>query len=191
MSYAINTTTQHNCCPYAIIQAYKKPARCISSRRHGRYFRGVTTMESIPRTSGVYQILCTPTGKMYIGSAVNLRRRKNDHWMNLRNKQHGNPYLQNAWNKYGEDALEFSVIELVLSPFLTAREQYWMDRLHVCDRKKGFNILSTAGSPFGSKASDETRQRMRAAHVCKKMPPFSSEHRLGIAERARARMALA
>lgn len=108
-------------------------------------------MSSIPQTSGIYRIVCSANGKIYIGSAVNLRHRKKDHFKTLRGNRHANIRLQRAWNKYGEDAFSFEVIEWVLAPFLLEREQYWMDKLRVCDDRYGFNIAPLAGSCYGAK----------------------------------------
>lgn len=106
--------------------------------------------------SGIYKIINTTNGKCYVGSAVNLPGRWASHRKNLRSKKH-NPKLQNAWNKYGEDAFEFLVIEFVDDKTkLIEREQYWIDTLDVV--KKGYNILPTAGSMLGYKASEESRK---------------------------------
>src|SRR5687768_12784577 len=66
-----------------------------------------------PCSAGVYQIRCKPTGKIYIGSAVDLRARWEHHRGRLRRGDHRNRYLQNAWVKYGEVNFEFSVLEFV------------------------------------------------------------------------------
>ncbi len=119
----------------------------------------------IPDASGIYKITCLATHKIYIGSTTNLRRRRSTHLSNLRLKKHGNPKLQNAWNTYGEHNFTFEVLELVLlSELLTAREQYWIDKLKAFG-EKGYNIAHVAGSRFGVKDSPETREKKRKAHV--------------------------
>ncbi len=136
-------------------------------------------MGTIPRTSGIYKIVCSSNGKVYVGSAMNLQRRKLDHFKQLRSQTHRNKYLQRAWVKYGADAFEFIVIELVAVPLLVEREQYWMDHLQVCDRRKGFNILPTAASPLGMKYSDEVRRRVSDALRGR---PKSETHRQKLSE---------
>lgn len=118
-------------------------------------------MNTIPRTSGIYKWTCTPTGKIYIGSAINLYRRRIWHVTDLRKGTHHNHYLQNAWNKYGESAFTFDVIELVLEPFLLEREQYWLGKLKAANKRYGFNHTPTAGSLYGFRHSEETRAKMR------------------------------
>ncbi len=100
-----------------------------------------------PRSSGIYQILCLPTGKIYVGSAVDLRSRWAHHWRSLRRGDHHNIHLQLAWNKYGEKSFEYSVLELVDSSDLLRVEQEWIDRTGCAHSDIGFNVYDTAGSP--------------------------------------------
>src|SRR6266581_245567 len=117
-------------------------------------------MNDIPNCSGIYKITCTANGRFYIGSAVNLYIRKYNHWSTLRRDIHRNQYLQRAWNKYGPDAFTFEVLEYVLPMSLTAREQYWLNKLKPFG-KKGFNIDREAGSPLGRKHTPEAIENMR------------------------------
>lgn len=126
-------------------------------------------MLTIPRTSGIYQWLCVPSGKVYIGSAINLYLRRCEHLKLLRVNRHGNPHFQHAWNKYGESAFEFKVIELVLSSFLLEREQYWIDRLKAADKKRGFNIAKVAGSTLGVLYTDEARDNISRSKATSKV----------------------
>jgi group I intron endonuclease len=101
---------------------------------------------TLPRSSGVYQILCKPTGKFYIGSTVNLRGRWSGHCCSLRRGNHQNIFLQRAWDKYGAACFEFSVLELVDVSCLLTAEQAWIDKTRCADRRVGFNISRIAGS---------------------------------------------
>lgn len=106
----------------------------------------------LPHSSGIYQIRCLPTGKIYIGSAINLRDRWRLHQRDLRRGEHGNRHLQSAWDKYGEASFEFTVLQLVDPPELLHTEQEWIDRTGCADREIGFNIYDTAGSPGDANA---------------------------------------
>jgi group I intron endonuclease len=99
-----------------------------------------------PRSSGVYQILCIPTGKIYIGSTVDLRARWGGHRRSLRQCNHSNVYLQEAWDKYGEANFTFSVLESAEESGLLRAEQTWIDKTKCADRNNGFNICAVAGS---------------------------------------------
>lgn len=61
----------------------------------------------------IYKILNQVNGNFYIGSAVNALRRRARHWSELRNNKHNNRHLQAAWNKYGETAFVFIILEEV------------------------------------------------------------------------------
>lgn len=60
---------------------------------------------------GIYVIKNNVNNKMYIGSSTNIKQRFTCHKSALRNNNHRNKHLQNAWNKYGEDNFEFIIIE--------------------------------------------------------------------------------
>jgi group I intron endonuclease len=104
----------------------------------------------VPRASGVYQISCLPTGKVYVGSAVNLRQRWHQHRRSLRRGTHHNPHLRSAWAMYGEEAFELVILELVEPADLLMTEQLWIDRTGCANPAKGFNVFDTAGSPGDS-----------------------------------------
>ena len=66
----------------------------------------------------------------YVGQTVNFDHRRGEHLSTLRHKKHKNPYLQNAFNLYGEKYFRFSILEEVSEgDGITFREQYWIERL--------------------------------------------------------------
>src|SRR3712207_3226582 len=107
---------------------------------------------ALPRSSGVYQIRCAATNKIYVGSALDLRERWYRHRWSLRRGRHRNPHLQAAWDKYGESAFDIAILELVAAPELLRKEQEWIERTRCAERSIGFNIYTTAGSPGGARA---------------------------------------
>lgn len=62
-------------------------------------------------TSGIYRITCVPTGNHYIGSSIHIEERWRQHRTEMRGGYHSNPHLQRSWNKYGEPAFTFVVLE--------------------------------------------------------------------------------
>jgi group I intron endonuclease len=131
---------------------------------------------SIPNAAGIYRIVHVATGRMYIGSAMNLHIRRKNHFNTLRNNKHKNPKLQRAFNKYGPDAFRFEVLEYVLVPeLLTAREEYWFSKLRPFD-SRGFNISPIAGSNLGVKYTPEAVEKSRVARTGKKSTPEQCEN---------------
>lgn len=106
--------------------------------------------------SGIYKIENTITGECYVGSAVNLGGRKGDHFYHLRHGKHHAKYLQRSYNKHGEEAFIFSVIEECDRGKLRERETYWIQTL----KPKYNGTLNTATS-LGMKLSEEQKQKLR------------------------------
>ena len=78
-----------------------------------------------PKEPGIYQILNIRTGDCYIGKAINVRQRLWSHRSMLRGNRHQNQHLQRAWNKYGEAAFDFRVVQLIGIEWLSKAEAFW------------------------------------------------------------------
>jgi group I intron endonuclease len=78
-------------------------------------------------TRGIYKIINIVNNKFYVGSAVDLKRRKTRHFSELRTGKHNNRHLQAAWVKYGEQSFVFVVVEeLQADADLLAAENVWL-----------------------------------------------------------------
>lgn len=100
------------------------------------------------------------SGKCYVGSASNISKRWSRHRADLRQGKHRNLHLQAAWDRDGEAAFTFRILEITEE--LTTREQHWIDALGVCNPGKGYNKAPTARSSRGRKATEEERAKRRA-----------------------------
>lgn len=98
--------------------------------------------------SGIYLIKNKVNNNLYVGSSKkSIRERFWSHRTFLRMNKHGNPHLQNAWNKYGEVSFEFIELEYCESNECIEREQYYIDAL-----LSEYNIcVIAANSRFGCK----------------------------------------
>lgn len=141
--------------------------------------------------SGIYTITNTLDGKMYVGYTKNWAKRKTHHKWQLRENKHGNPYLQKAWNKHGEENFEFELIEECQEFLLHALEHYWATILDTHNPKYGYNDLPTNPDGFNTRfsaaailkmsmsqknkfVSEETRTKIRIARA---RQTFSAETR--------------
>lgn len=77
--------------------------------------------------SGVYSIR-TPTGKQYIGSSIDIRRRWYEHHWRMKNFKSSSPQLDRAYAKYGL-SMEFTILEICAPENIRAREQWYLDEL--------------------------------------------------------------
>lgn len=111
---------------------------------------------------GVYQISLTDDKRSYIGSSLNCERRIRHHFKDLRANRHYNSYLQRSFNKYGESAFSFDIVEPVDDRiWLRAREQAWIIRLQTCDPTCGFNLSESAWMPIDWDSKEGLARRVR------------------------------
>jgi group I intron endonuclease len=121
----------------------------------------------------IYWIRNKLNGKFYVGSSTQRYVRWRTHKKKLRANTHHCHHLQAAWNKYGEDQFEFSVVERVLQEEgLQAAEDRWLVK-HV-GKSHCYNAGLRSGAPmrgrtgeahpnFGKPLSEEQKQRLREA----------------------------
>lgn len=111
--------------------------------------------------SGVYRITNIVNDKIYIGSSGNMKYRWKGHLSALKSQTHKNKHLQRAYNKYGETAFIFEILEECAFEKLFEREQYWIDASNCTDIKIGYNICKITGSIMKNmKHSDETKKKL-------------------------------
>lgn len=137
--------------------------------------------------SGVYRIIHTKSGKCYVGSSNQIRKRWQTHARRLLTGRHENSYLQAAYNKYGADAFEIVMIEECSLEYLRNREQHYIEFYRSYERACGYNLsrkarMSTAearekmsGTRSGRKFSAEHRRHMSEARRGQKMSPEAIE----------------
>jgi group I intron endonuclease len=96
------------------------------------------------KTGVIYKIENLVNGKVYVGQTVKKpKRRFQLHKSRLKRNIHHGLYLQNAWNKYGEDNFKLSMIEKCCIEDLDNREIYWIDHYK---EKTGVYNLETGGN---------------------------------------------
>lgn len=122
---------------------------------------------------GIYKIINVVNNKFYVGSAVNFSRRKTRHFSELRTNKHNNSKLQNAWNKYGEQAFVFAIVEEVQDKALLLEvENRWLKE-HV-GKDYCYNIGVDATAPtlgwsgelsptWGMQHTEDAKARIGAA----------------------------
>jgi hypothetical protein len=100
------------------------------------------------RTAGVFQVKNITTGKVLLGSSLNLEGPLNGHRFMLTIGSHRNEALQKDWNTYGADKFVFEVLEVVtvkddphfdIADELTLLEEIWAEKLQPFG-ERGYNM---------------------------------------------------
>lgn len=93
------------------------------------------------KISGIYLIKNKVNNKVYIGSSINIYFRWKIHvWSLNKNLKRANDRLKNAWNKYGEQSFEFSILEVCDKNEFVERETYYINEYNSLNPNYGYNI---------------------------------------------------
>lgn len=128
----------------------------------------------------IYRIRNLVDGKVYVGQAVNFKKRMARHRWELRSNRHPNVHLQRAWTAHGEDRFMFEILaDDIDFTELTRLEQHHIDAHRSADPQFGYNKSPAAGSNLGVKYSAESRRKMSDAQ---KGRTFTDDARRRIAQ---------
>jgi group I intron endonuclease len=128
----------------------------------------------------IYKIENLVNGKLYIGQTrikdTNARWAK--HKYSLRQNNHGNPYLQAAYNKYGANAFKYEIIYTAqTSEELNKMETELIIKHKTLDRSFGYNLR---GGGDNLLISAETREKMKIAQNDSKLLEIRSKTHKGV-----------
>ena len=110
----------------------------------------------------IYQIKNKINNKKYFGQTIRTLIARIDDYK----RGFGNDYLNNAFNKYGWDNFEFSVIDTASTiDELNNKEIYYINKYNTNNRKFGYNIELGGGNKI---PTIETLEKMSRSHSGKK-----------------------
>jgi len=135
-------------------------------------------IQALKGVAGVYAIINTLTGAIYIGSSFNIGDRMRDHIIDNITNEH----LQNAIAKYGLENFQVVLVEVfeldsTLSneenrDNLLVREQHWLDWLFSFPASLRYNFLPIASSSLGYKHTSEAKAKMSEAKTGSNHPAY-------------------
>lgn len=106
--------------------------------------------------------------------------------------------LKRRWQKHVNEALRGSMVKLQRAIRKHGSNRFISEVIHVCENKPemdfvemfyiaflktqelGYNVTSGGDGSVGTKHSEESKEKIRRAHLGKKMPPFSEEAKRNI-----------
>jgi group I intron endonuclease len=146
----------------------------------------------IEKICGIYCIENIVTLMGYIGKSVNINNRFSCHRSKLRRGIHGNSYLQNAWNKYGEENFKFYILEEASFDEIIKLEIKYIKLYESNNRRFGYNLTEGGEGTKGRKHTEEEKRKvsefMRQRPVTERMREnmrgkvLSEEHKIKMAE---------
>lgn len=127
---------------------------------------------------GIYGIHNKVNDKWYVGQSNNIRKRNLYELRNLRNGvfhyNNSNNHIVQAWQKYGENAFEWVVLEECEINKLDEREIFWIKEKD--SYRNGYNQTLGGGGSRGAIVSEETKRKMSLSSKGEKHP-FWGKHR--------------
>lgn len=125
--------------------------------------------------SGIYQIHNIVNGKNYIGSSCNLYARLYDHMYNMNHNHGHNAHLQAAWNKYGADSFNYSILEFCDPNIRLDREQYFIDIIHP-EYNLCFNVIGNLNRVVSEETRNKISSTLKAKYATKEIITYKQQH---------------
>ena len=129
---------------------------------------------------GIYKIANLESGKVYIGQSVDISQRWSSHRWALNAGKHDNLHLQHAWNKYGPNKFEFSVVGECSEAELNERETFWKQYYDP-------NTYNIGHTNVAGTMSEEAKLKLRAIFTGDNNPAKRPEVRKKISENRRGK----
>ena len=125
------------------------------------------------KISGVYQIINTITGDCYIGSSVDLKRRKQQHFCEYCWKHEPNKQLYKDMKQYGKNSFLFKPIWLCDPEELKKYEQIAIDKYN-----PKYNRYAVYGSVYGrlnKREYDKKRYKEKANKIRQQQKQYHNQ----------------
>nr|MDA3779499.1 GIY-YIG nuclease family protein [Bacteroidales bacterium] len=122
--------------------------------------------------TGIYIIRNKINNKIYVGSAIDVKKRWRDHKWYLKENKHHNPHLQASYNKYELENFKF-ILELECNKInLIGNETNVIQKYDSKNRNYGYNINDPRQIFTGHKCSDELKQKSSERMVGENNPMY-------------------
>jgi group I intron endonuclease len=141
----------------------------------------MTNNHKYTKEAGIYKLTCINNQKIYIGKAVNIHRRINQHRYSSI-KSVGNFYFENALIKNGWESFTIEILEIFKdfdkskdNPFLLERESYYIKLFDSSNVNIGYNTCKFSTDRTGLKHSEDTKMKMSKSSLGKRASEATKE----------------
>lgn len=107
---------------------------------------------------GIYGIKNCVNEKMYVGQAINIYKRWEDHICDLDDGKHYNVHLQRSWNLYGRQNFQFLILEKCLAEELNEKEIFYVEKFD--SYRNGYNQTLGGDGSLGYRHSEDVIEKM-------------------------------
>lgn len=118
---------------------------------------------------GIYCIKNKINNKLYVGSSSNLQSRKNFHFNSLKDNKHHSKKLQRAYNKYGINNFNYTILENCEKNNLEILEKEWINYFN--SYYNGYNATDEVGAPWRGKKLPEKIKKLQKCTPVKMINP--------------------
>jgi len=134
----------------------------------------------------VYRIINSKNGRYYIGSSLDYKKRKRDHFNLLKRGNHHNKPMQEDYNIYGAESFKFEVLKLfngidrnalfdIEQEFISKSNESM--RYNLYDNAFGMSYRGKDNPMFGKTHSEEIRQKLSEINSGENNPWYgNSDH---------------
>jgi group I intron endonuclease len=108
---------------------------------------------------GIYKITNTKNNKIYVGSSLDMKKRREKHFWMLEKGIHDNKFLQSSYNKDGKESFVFEIVEFCDERDLVEKENYYILENKTNDMNYGYN-LCLVSDKRRNRVSDKTKTQL-------------------------------
>lgn len=119
--------------------------------------------------SGIYCIKNKINNKVYVGSSINITKRKSLHFKSLEQNKHHSIKLQRAYEKYGKENFEHFILEYCDKKDLDVLEKEWI--VYFDSYHNGYNSTDEVGAPWRGKKQPEEVKKLQKCIAVKIIDP--------------------
>jgi group I intron endonuclease len=120
--------------------------------------------------SGIYKITQISTGRVYVGSSVDISKRLKTHSNALKKGIHHNSRIQAAYNETGEGSFIYEVLEVCKIKEMIERENFWIRELNAVE--EGFNIAPESYNTGGVFSKERQKKLAKEARDAERIISF-------------------
>jgi group I intron endonuclease len=133
------------------------------------------------KEAGIYKLTCINNQKIYIGKAVNIHKRINQHRYSTM-KSVGSFYFERALIKNGWESFTVEILETFKdfdkskdNPFLLEMESHYIKLFDSCNVDIGYNTCEFSTDRTGLKHSEDTKMKMSKSSLGKRASEATKE----------------